>query len=468
MLSLAACGGGEEPRKAPSINPGSAVPVTQTPAQTSFSGVPVSQFYEPLDGRNLQPAFQKAISYAESRGLPKVVNDWQIDPSRAHGEMWCPERKSPYSLQADGIPLVVRRPVEIDFGGLKITLHGVGGTGRMRGQAVSGFDQPWLGGWIYVVGNPDFDRVAIRNVKVDGGYKGDVNINSLANVSDKGFRIQDTTLRECVLENVELCNFAGEIYYIGGLGPDRQTIRNCHFHGSPQSAWNPGGVGTVHAENLTAGRAYQITEVLGGRGHTYLNSHFYDSGYGGTGFGGGPAPRIPAGYPYWYAYWDGVGEPPWITFEGCVFENIRFINVGSWIKGRIKTIDSPVWTNPLVGHLRSVDLQIDALCHSRRGSEALGIHGIEPGSNQVPQAPEGTYYQLPSDLRFTVRCSQTDEARPGDVLFQSAVRFYGTLIDKDTTNIAVSGSAWSAVEVPVQPRANFRLPDIDTSGFVAR
>lgn len=465
LLGLAACGGGEEPRRAPSVDAGGAVPPAQTPAQTSFDGVPVSRFYDPLDGRNLQPAFQKAIDFAESRGLPSVVNDWQTDPSRSHGEMWCPERTSPYGLQADGIPLVVRRPLEIDFGGLTVTLRGLGGTDRMKGQTVAGFDQPWLGGWLYVIGNPEFGRVAIRNVAVEGGYNGDVNINSPANVSDKGFRIQDTTLDECILENVELRNFAGEIYYIGGLGPDRQIVRNCHFHGSPQSAWNPGGVGTVYAENLKAGRAYQATEVLGGRGHSYINCHFYDSGFGGTGFGGGPSPRIPAGYPYWYAYWDGVGEPPWITFDGCLFENIRFINVGSWIRGRIKTIDSPVWTNPLVGHLRAIDLQIDAFCGSRRGSEALGIHGIEPGLNQVPQAPHGTHYHLPNDLRFVVRCSQTDRARREDVLFQSAVRFYGTLIDSETTSIAVSGSAWSAVEAPSQPRAGFHMPVIDTSGF---
>lgn len=468
LFGLAACGGGEEPRKAPQVDASTAVAPAQAPAQASFTGVPVSRFYDPLDGRNLQPAFQKAIDYAGSRGLPAVVNDWQGDPSRLHGEMWCPERRSPYGLQDDGIPLVVRRPLEIDFGGFTITLRGPGGTDRMKGQAVAGFDQPWLGGWLYVIGNPEFGRVAIRNVTVEGDYTGDVNINSPANVSDKGFRIQDTTLSECVLENVELRNFAGEIYYIGGLGPDRQIVRNCHFHGSPQSAWNPGGVGTVQAENLKAGRAYQATEVLGGRGHTYSNCYFYDSGFGGTGFGGGPSPRIPAGYPYWYAYWDGVGEPPWITFIDCVFENIRFINVGSWIRGRIKTIDSPVWTNPLVGHLRAVDLQIDALCDSQRGLEALGVHGIEPGLNQVPQAPDGTHYQLPSDLRLVVRCSQTDRARRNDVLFQSAARFYGTLIDPETTRIAISGSAWSAVEAPAVPRPGFRMPAIDTTGFFIR
>ncbi|MEE4212673.1 MAG: hypothetical protein V2I43_25795, partial [Parvularcula sp.] len=370
---LSACGGDSGDPPAATQPPIAAALPNQAIIQTQFTGLTVSQFYDPLDGGNLQPAFQKAIDHAQQQNLPLVVNDWQTDPGRSRAEMWCPPRTSSYGLQSDGIPLVIRAPVEIDFGRLNIELKGLGGSDRMQGQHVEGFAQPWLGGWMYVIGNPDFGRVAIKNVTVDGGYAGDVLSNNPANVSDKGFRVQDTVLGECVLENVELRNFAGEIYYIGGLGPDRQVIRNCHFHGSPQSAWNPGGVGSVHAENLKAGRAYQVTEVLGGRGHIYLNSDFYDSGYGGTGFGGGPAPRIPAGYPYWYAYWDGVGEPPWITFQDCRFDNIRFINVGAWVRGRIRTIDSPLWTNPLVGHLRSVDLEIDALCDQKRGSEALGI-----------------------------------------------------------------------------------------------
>lgn len=459
--ALTACGGGSSSKPSTPATPAAGGTPTPTPTPSTAPGVvAVSQFYSGDHGNNLQPAFQGAIDYAGKNRLPKVIND--LGPKR--GEMWTPRRISPPGLQADGIPLVIRSAIELDFAGIHLDLKGPEGGPRMEGQQVAGFAKPWLGGWLYVLGNPTLETVAVLNVSVDGHYEGDFSANTDANLSDKGFRVQDTVLGKVVLTNVELRNFGGEIYYIGGHGPHEQELTDCHFHGSPQSAFNPGGLGLLRATRLQAGRAYQVAEVLGGAGHEYRQGRFYDSGRGGASFFGGPAPRFPEGFPYWYSYWDGVGEPPWIRFENSRFENIDFVNLGSWIRGLISAQDAPIWTFPRVGHLRSIDLEIDAVAHRKRGIEAVGIHGIEAEKIQVPGCPIGTWYQRPSDIGIRLRCGRSMEAMQTNLHFQTGMRFYGTLIDSATARLSVSGNAHSAIEI-FQRRTGFTLPNVDMTGF---
>ena len=459
--ALSACGGssgGNPTSSAAGLSGGNPTP-TPSPS-TSPNAVSVRQFYSSEDGENLQPAFQRAIDYAAQNNLPKVLNDLGLN----RGEMWAPRRTSPYGLQTDGIPLVVSSAVELDFAGIHFDLKGPEGRPRIEGQQVSGYSKPWLGGWLYVVGNPALDTVTVRNVSVDGHFEGDFTKNEDANLTDKGFRVQDTLLNKVVLSNVQLCNFGGEIYYIGGHGPYQQELVDCHFHGSPQAAFNPGGLGRLKATRLQAGRAYQAAEVLGGAGHEYRQSRFYESGRGGASFFGGPAPHFREGFPYWYSYWDGVGEPPWIHFEETRFEDIDFVNFGSWIRGSISAQDSPICTFPRVGHLRSLDLDIDAIAHRKRGLEAVGVHGIEAEQVQVPGCPPGTWYQRPSDIGMRLRCSRTEEAAKNSLHFQTGFRFYGTLIDSATARLAISGSALSAIEI-WERRTGFTLPNIDMTGF---
>ncbi len=86
-------------------------------ASAQSGAIRMSAFYDPADGVNVQPAFQAALDAAARTGATRIHNDL----GKARAEMWCPVRKSNGRLSTDGIPLVVRAPVDIDFAGLTIT-----------------------------------------------------------------------------------------------------------------------------------------------------------------------------------------------------------------------------------------------------------------------------------------------------------------------------------------------------------
>ena len=419
----------------------------------------VSPFYRPEHGANLQPAFQAAIDRAAKLRRGKVVNDF--GPIEA--EMWCPIKYSGFSdVASDGIPLVIREPLHIDFAGASFALKGPGGGDRR--QFIAGPDYPWFGGWLRVVGYPGFGRVTIENVKVDGGFAGSVTSNAGSNVSDKGFRVQDTDVKEVYLSEVELCNFAGEIYYIGGLGPEYQELVNCHFHGSPQSAFNPGGVGKLRAINLVAGRSYQAAEIVGGKGHFYQGGKFYDSC--SSTILGGPSPSFRSGYPYNFSYWNEIGVPPWVEFDGTVFKHVGATYLGSWMRGSLRNVDSAIWLTPLVGHLHDIYLDVESWVDRGSGSESIGIFGPRDPKTQVALAPVDTFYEPPSNMKITVRCLRTPNAVSKGYAHACAVRLYGGLLDVSTIDIQASGEAKTMVEIFKNPDP-VSIPQVTNIGFTA-
>jgi hypothetical protein len=409
---------------------------------------------------NDQPAIQRAVDTAILNGVPRVT------ARLPRLEMWCPPRLNGYSGSPDGIPLVVDAPLHLDFGGAKIALKGLDGGDRFAGQPVGGYndgvDKPWLGGWLYVVGNPDFTRVVVENVSVDGGFAGDVHSNALSNITDKGFRVQDTFVGEVVLRNVELKNFAGEICYLGFAGNDRTVIENCRFHGSPQSAWNPSGGGRLVAVNLEAGRAYAAAEVLGGRGHTYIGGRFYD-GYTSA-FSGGPDPGPQSGYPFVYAIRRDDAPPPFVSFVGTRFESLPgSLTLGSFVRGSIVTVDTPVWLSHAgVGHLRDIDLEIEAWADRVNAFEGLGLFGPPDLATQVGGAPPGTVYEKTSNIDARVRCRRTALAVANARHIKPAVRLYAGLYDRDSVRLRVTGECASAWAVVGATPPGFEVPRIES------
>ena len=436
--------------------PVAAAPPTPAPAILTPDTITIGQFYKVEHGKNLQPAFQSALDQAASRGIGKVVND----KGAIAGEMWVPRRTSPYGLQTDGIPLVVTQPVDIDFAGAQLMLKGPDGGDRGVGQAVSGYDKPWLGGWLYVVGHPGFGAITIRNVTVDGGFTGSLITNDDANLTDKGFRIQDTEVAEANLYGVELRNFGGEIYYIGGPGPGTQTLEDCHFHGSAQCAFNPGGTGKLKAVNLQAGRAYQAAEVVGGKGHSYVGGRFYESGNGGATIFGGPSPGFSPDYPYSYPLWDGVGEKPWVEFSDLVFERCQVVYLGAWMRGKLRTIDAPVGFRPNIGHVRDIDLTILSECDQKNAFSAFFLDGPRDLTTQVPYAPAGTYVERPSDITLRLNCSRSQDAIAQGRNHNAAVQLYGGLVDAATIRIETSGEPRQVSEVVGTRAPGFEMPEI--------
>jgi len=423
----------------------------------------VKRFYRADDGANLQPAFQRAIDWAGQND-----SDLVSDFGRIAGELWCPERIGPTGPDGNGIPLVVRHGTSIDFGGATFRLRGPGGN-RVRAQRGSGDAQPWLGGWLYAsAAGGGIDRLEIANVAVDGMFVGDFVTNRESNLTDKGFMLFDERVREVVMRNVELRNFGGEIYYVGGPGPVRQLLENCHFHGSPQCAWNPGGTGKLVAINLRAGRAYQCAEVIGGKGHVYRGGHFYAPGNGGSSFFGGPSPGFRSGYPYSYAWWDGQGAPPYIRFEGTEFSGGHALWLGSWIEGRVRLVDTSIYFNPGVGHLRDIDLDIDAVCDAGSGNAVVTFGGVPQPGARMAKAPADALLLPPSDIHLRIACSRTARARAAARTWATGFRFNGGHYDRDSLDVLVKGEVNSAVQMFGDGARGFPQPRVRDGGIVPR
>jgi hypothetical protein len=433
--------------------------------------VKISQFYKPEHGVNLQPAIQNAVDHAAKHKLPLVVNDFGPITS----ELWCPPRRTIFSLSSrhsydatDGFPLVIRRPVHIDFKGATFNLKGPGG--GPREQSVGGdYPLPYYGGWVRVVGSPDFNLVTIENVVVDGHFQGSRITANDSNLTDKGFWLHGRDVKEVRLRNVELRNFGGEIYYVAGWGPELQYLENCHFHGSSQCCFNPGagGGGKLIAINLQCGRCYQTAESTGAGGHRYIGGRFYDAGGGGANFIGGPAPGLVSGYPLMFAYWDGEGERPWVQFEDTQFERCGYLNIGAWMRGRIQAIDTRVAPRWRVGHLRDIDLQVDSWCDTLDGMDALILDGPPDLTTRFEAMPYEYYYEKPSDLRFRINCRRTERAIAENRRHRAALSTYGRLIDPQTTFVEVTGEAAKLTHLMLPAVPGFAWPQIVSSGFVA-
>lgn len=422
--------------------------------------VTVRRFYRPEDGANLQPAFQRAIDWAGANAAD-VVSDF----GRINGEMWCPERSRPDAPYGDGTPLVVRHAMAIDFSGAIFRLKSPGGGLRMRGQPGKWKGAPWVGGWLHADGAREIARLDISNVTVDGLFDGDV-INNAPNLTDKGFSVFDEGLRELHMRNVELRNFGAEIFYIGGIGPRYIQVEDCHFHGSPQCAWNPGGRGRLLAINLRAGRSYQCCEVLGGAGSVYRGGQFYQAGKGGCSIFGGPSAGLPANYPYWYGWWDGKGQPPYVRFVDTEFVDARALWLGSWMRGRIRLVDTSLYLSPRDGRLTDIDLDVDAVTDRAVNNQAVNLTGVDRPGAPFPDAPPGVLYGLPSHIRLRIACSRTAAAKAAGRTFETAVRFYGGLVDRPTIDISARGEARNLAQNMDKSGLLDREPRVRDAGFV--
>lgn len=420
-------------------------------------------------GGNMQPAVQATVSYANAVGIRTVVNGAGV----LRFDMWCPIRTSPaFTGDADGIPLVVTAPVELDFGQATITLKNFDGGDRNVGQATGGYTdgagfKPWLGGFIYLIGDAFdaslkvFDYFGLANVVVEGGFAGDFTTNAASNLSDKAFRLQDTWVRKVVFRNVELRNFGGEIYYHGGVGPGSgpdasniQWLEDCHFHGTPQAAFNVNSRGRVTAINLEAGRAYAAAEVIGGPGADYFGCRFYDSA--NCYFQGGPDPDVQPGYHYAQPFRRPDAPPPAINFHDTHFDASGQITLTGWAQGKIVTVDSPV----LISGIAPTDIDLDIVAWVDRASayEAFALGGPADLTTPVPGSPEGVCYEMPSNIAVRVKCRRTKLAKANGRQFRPAVRLYAGLYDKDTIRIDVTGEASEAWDVLNTPPPGFAIP----------
>jgi hypothetical protein len=179
---------------------------------------------------------------------------------------------------------------------------------------------------------------------------------------------------------------------------------------------------------------------------------------------GGPKPRFPPGYPFWFAYWDGQGDPPWTEFQDTRFEKCQHVHLPAWCKGKIVTSDAPVWLDYTVGHFRTLDLEIESWCDAKNSMSAVGIGGPPNLTTQVSSTPPGTYFEPPSDLHLRIACNRTPAAIANNIRHICGFFMWGGLLDGNSIDVEVSGTAL-APYVEQNRVPGFVMPRITTSGF---
>ena len=318
-------------------------------------------------------AVQRAIDLAVANGIPKVTS------RLPRMELWDQSiagATDPYYRDRRLLSVPACNGIGIDFAGARITLKSPTGTARYPGQAITdiGGGPFFTGGFITLAGNMNW--FVMKNVDVEGGFTGDTVGQVNFNGYDKGFSAQDVVIGKTVMENVTLHGFAGEIMY------DNSSLehvsRDCHFYNSGHSCWNPNGVGKMIAYNVQAGISRQVTEIVGGRGHTYYGGRFYKSGGGGSTVIGGPDPAF-AAPAYNYPHRRTDTPPPYVQFIGTRFEEFAsFLYLGSYVRGSILTTDVPVFIAPGFASstiLQDVDVDIYATIDRTTAISAVTVDG---------------------------------------------------------------------------------------------
>ena len=135
------------------------------------------------------------------------------------------------------------------------------------------------------------------------------------------------------------------------------------------------------------------------------------------------------------------------------------------MRGNIITIDTPVWLNPNVGHLRDWDLAIESRIDNGSNFEALGLFGPASRDIQVGGAKPGTFLVPPSDLNIKLKCVRTARAVANGQSHVAAVRYFGGLFDSATISIELSGEAKQAFELFNPATPGFVMPKISTTNF---
>lgn len=222
---------------------------------------------------------------------------------------------------------------------------------------------------------------------------------------DKGIRIQDTVLDQISLRNGGINSFKGELFYVGGYGPDRIDMHNFDMHTTNGDIMNPGGIGKVYASDFEWSNGYQAIEALTGKGHFYSNGRIHNC-YKATILGG----RIDIGVSGNYAYPNRPTDDTagWSVLRGCTFSRIENqIAIGSYVDADVTLIDSQIVIGDNTMGARDMRLKVSHITDLVDGMDAVTVNGPHSLTTAVPGAPAGTYIEPPSNILIEVWQSRT-------------------------------------------------------------
>lgn len=367
---------------------------------------------------------QSAISYAEAIGAREVVFQ------AAHYRIDCPVRTSPLgdTRATDGHPLIVSRSITLrgaaadrtvlDFRGL----DGADPEANWQSIATATNDPApavWRGGGLFIDGEPDdprgtrrrVGRVELHRLILQGNrehtgrytFPADPTDGDGWDVSDKAIWLQDCYAGELALTDVDCIGWKGEILYVGGAGNalERLEMTRCRLLTSNGSAMNPGANARIVAADCEFGDCFQAQEDTGKSSATYRNCLWRDCDH--MNLGGGPTADVQ--YNITYPTRDDAAPLPQTVLENCEFRNVGIFYVGSWVMGRLRTVDTQTILDGNHSHaIRDVDLRIDAWVDRRDDvPTALALFGPNTLNEQIPGAPQGTFKEPLEHIRVQIR-----------------------------------------------------------------
>ena len=421
-------------------------------------------------GFDNRTAIQAALNYARAVGIRRV----QPEQDHATYELWAPTVSVANTYNAfdrDGLYDFITLSADVAVWGRGATWNlkaWNGGSLQTVTQTITYLGSPtaWRGNGINVIGGTagtgsyNVRKVSIHNLTVDGGCDRVRGASSAAElvfsdyISHKGLRIQDTQVGELFFENVTLRRFRGEVWYLGmdaGMGSEayghpRITLLNCRGYGSNQSALNP-GAGRLTVIGGEYGDAPIAMEALGGAGHSFLGTRFYDAWslglWGGAKYNG-VSSCLFAGMT------DTGAEalPPWSVFLDVTMDNCISATFNSLVRGNIRAIDTYFLIESLTpGQARNFDLALDITTHKVSATAAVTIQGPATATTLWGNGTGG-FVQPVKSGNLQVSHRRTAYAKTNSIHAAALLQF-GGLIEQDTVGVTVLASEAESLVMPL-------------------
>lgn len=380
---------------------------------------------------NDQPALQAAIDYAHAAGARELRFESE------HYRVDCPPRFSPVEDKRaeDGRPLVIRKSLSLKGCAPNRTtldfraMDGEDPEADWQLVAKSSSDPTlsvWRGGAIYLQGDvPDpgegkrtiarleLERLIFKGNRRNTGawtYPADPISGDGWDISDRGLWVQDCYVGEICMRDTDMTGFKGEIVYLAGSGNavEKVVLDKCRFATSNGSSFNPGVDCEVLATDCSFGDCFQAQEEVSRTRGVYRNCVWHDCDHMALGCGSTNGDYYAQAYPTR----DVNGTLPVTVLDACEFHAIRALRFQSWVRGNIRTIDTSVSVNGMVGMaVRDTDLSIEAWLDRSTLIHAFGLTGVTSLTEPVPSAPAGIYMQPPANVRIRLSHHRTEAAR---------------------------------------------------------
>ena len=421
------------------------------------------------DIANDLPAWQAMVAFAKASGIKAC----RCAPGATYA-WWAPVVSVATVYDAFHVTnpanfLTISHDFDIDFAGSTVNCKAWDGSSlqtTLQTLTYLGSPTAWRGNAINVIGGTagtssfGIKRVALRNGKIFGGCTRDAGGLAASDyISHKGFRIQDTGVETLFFENMEIYGFRGEAWYIGALYPTKTTAINCKGHTGNQSAWNP-SVGDVTVIGGEFGNCPIACEGIGGAGHLYVGTRFYDSTtgvgwYGGAGYGGtfgATSFTQPTNA-------ESLTTLPWVTFDNVLLDDCTSFSSANYLRGTIRAIDTNfTFESSTAGENHDIDLTIDHVTHKRGG----GIVTVQGPATTTTVYGAG-FVKLPRNIKITVRNSRTKYAIDNSI--QASATFDPTrLVDQASVTLVGEETASTRFSVPTTPQTMPRIVARDPVG----